>query len=104
MPQAPSIWAMIRCGPGGESSARQNGPAIHMPCGGRLPAFGLSLRPPSGMGIGWAFCPSGGRFVVIHVVLHNNTGGTGTAVMQYFFAVLQYLDTEGTLSLCSLDI
>ena len=28
---------------------------------GRLPAFGLSLRPPSGMGIGWAFCASTGR-------------------------------------------
>ena len=64
MPQARSIWAMIRCGPGGETVA----PAKMAPRsphamleGGRLPAFGLSLRPPSGMGIGWAFCASMGR-------------------------------------------
>jgi hypothetical protein len=49
-----------------------------MPEGGRLPAFGLSLRPPSGMGIGWAFCASMGRLCMIHVVLHDNN----TAVLK----------------------
>jgi hypothetical protein len=52
-----------------DSSARQNGPAIPMPCGGRLPASGLSLRPPSGMGIGWLFRASRGRlwYMLYHV-------------------------------------
>jgi hypothetical protein len=57
MPQARSIWAMIRCGPG------QNGPAIPMPCGGacgcvtnagyEIAFFFINLQPkqlPIGIG------------------------------------------------------
>ena len=73
MPQARSIRAMIRCGPGGRTGVllkegpmgetrapAKMAPAVPMLCGGRLAAFGLSLRPPSGMGIGRAFCASRG--------------------------------------------
>ena len=68
MPQAPSIWAMIRCGPGGETAApAKMAPRSPCPAAPLLPAWslrsfnGLSLRPPPGMGIGWAFCASRGR-------------------------------------------
>ena len=64
MPQAPSIWAMIRCGPGGETAApAKMAPRSKWPS---LPAWslrsfnnGLSLRPPPGMGAGHFPRPGG---------------------------------------------
>ena len=92
MPQARSIWAMIRCGPGGETAA----PATMAP---RYPCPAAAGSRPSAFAS--AAFGHGDRLgilrvqgaLVIHVVLHNNnTGGTGTAVLQ---CTLQYFCSTG---------
>ena len=94
MPQARSIWAMIRCGPGGETAApAKMAPRSPYPAaaGSRPSAFASAAF---GHGDRLGILRVQGA-LVIHVVLHNNnTGGTGTAVLQctlqYFCSIGQY--------------
>ena len=92
MPQARSIWAMIRCGPGGETAAPAK-MAPRSPCpaaaGSRPSAFASAAF---GHGDRLGILRVQGA-LVIHVVRHNNnTGGTGTAVLQ---CTLQYFCSTG---------
>ena len=104
MPQARSIWAMIRCGPGGETAA----PAKMAP---RSPCPAAAGSRPSASRFGrlraWGsaghFARPGGAYDTYMLylgtrVLHDNnkfvvvlqSAVLGSAVVQYFFAVLQY--------------
>jgi hypothetical protein len=94
MPQARSIWAMIHCGPGGETARPPKWPrdphALRRPAPGLRPLASAACGPGDRRGI---LRVQGA--LAIHVVLHNdNNGGTGTAVpqctLQYFCSTGQY--------------